>query len=53
MHGECYVTDDGAETDLDLGHERFWMCQHQKLIMLPQVESICLWLKRKKEEDFR
>src|SRR5690554_2578205 len=23
-HGECYVTDDGAETDLDLGHyERF------------------------------
>ena len=24
-HGECYVTEDGAETDLDLGHyERFW-----------------------------
>ena len=23
-HGECYVTDDGQETDLDLGHyERF------------------------------
>ena len=23
-HGECYVTQDGAETDLDLGHyERF------------------------------
>ena len=23
-HGECYVTNDGAETDLDLGHyERF------------------------------
>ena len=23
-HGECFVTDDGAETDLDLGHyERF------------------------------
>src|SRR6201993_2709827 len=23
-HGECYVTDDGSETDLDLGHyERF------------------------------
>ncbi|HMS40633.1 MAG TPA: CTP synthetase, partial [Pyrinomonadaceae bacterium] len=20
QHGECYVTDDGAETDLDLGH---------------------------------
>ncbi|MCC8147050.1 MAG: CTP synthase [Bacteroidales bacterium] len=26
-HGECYVTDDGAETDLDLGHyERFTDC---------------------------
>ena len=24
QHGECYVTDDGQETDLDLGHyERF------------------------------
>ena len=24
QHGECFVTDDGAETDLDLGHyERF------------------------------
>ena len=29
QHGECYVTDDGAETDLDLGHyERF---THAKL----------------------
>ena len=26
-HGECYVTDDGTETDLDLGHyERFLNC---------------------------
>ncbi|MFV0236981.1 MAG: CTP synthase [Flavobacteriales bacterium] len=26
-HGECFVTDDGAETDLDLGHyERFLNC---------------------------
>ena len=25
QHGEVYVTDDGAETDLDLGYyERFW-----------------------------
>jgi CTP synthase len=25
-HGECFVTDDGAETDLDLGHyERFFI----------------------------
>ena len=22
QHGECYVTDDGAEADLDLGHTR-------------------------------
>ena len=28
-HGECYVTDDGAETDLDLGHyERFLKHAH-------------------------
>ena len=30
-HGECYVTDDGAETDLDLGHyERFLGVQMSK-----------------------
>ena len=22
-HGECFVTEDGAETDLDLGHYKF------------------------------
>mgnify|MGYP000856624964 FL=1 len=28
QHGEVYVTDDGAETDLDLGHyERFTGCR--------------------------
>ena len=27
QHGEVYVTDDGAETDLDLGHyQRFTNC---------------------------
>src|SRR4030065_2747147 len=31
-HGEVYVTDDGAETDLDLGHyERFTHCAISKL----------------------
>jgi CTP synthase len=31
QHGEVYVTDDGAETDLDLGHyERFTHCQTSK-----------------------
>jgi CTP synthase len=30
-HGECYVTEDGAETDLDLGHyERFLNVQTSK-----------------------
>lgn len=30
-HGECYVTEDGAETDLDLGHyERFTSIQTTK-----------------------
>jgi CTP synthase len=27
-HGECYVTDDGAETDLDLGHYERFLNQH-------------------------
>ncbi len=31
QHGEVYVTDDGAETDLDLGHyERFTHCKTSK-----------------------
>src|SRR5512136_772671 len=31
QHGELYVTEDGAETDLDLGHyERFTHCQTSK-----------------------
>src|ERR1044071_698713 len=31
QHGEVYVTDDGAETDLDLGHyERFTNCVTSK-----------------------
>ena len=30
QHGEVYVTDDGAETDLDLGHyERFTPRAHE------------------------
>ena len=32
QHGEVYVTDDGAEADLDLGHyERFTLCKTSKL----------------------
>ncbi len=37
QHGEVYVTDDGAETDLDLGHyERF---THAKLSKLNNLTS--------------
>ena len=32
QHGEVYVLDDGAETDLDLGHyERFTNCKLTRL----------------------
>ncbi len=31
-HGECYVTDDGAETDLDLGH-------YQRFLNVPTSQS--------------
>jgi CTP synthase len=39
-HGECYVTEDGAETDLDLGHyERFWILPLHKITTLQPEES--------------
>jgi CTP synthase len=39
QHGEVYVTADGAETDLDLGHyERFISTPMSKKIMLPVVK---------------
>lgn len=28
QHGEVFVTDDGAETDLDLGHYKFSLSSH-------------------------
>ena len=41
QHGEVFVTDDGAETDLDLGHyERFTGYMPNGLIMLPPDASI-------------
>ena len=40
QHGEVFVTDDGAETDLDLGHyERLLGCPQKNLIMLQLVKS--------------
>ena len=39
-HGECFVTDDGAETDLDLGIMKgSWMYRHDKAI-IPVVAYI-------------
>ena len=39
QHGEVFVTEDGAETDLDLGHyERFVRTKMTKQIILPLVE---------------
>ena len=41
QHGEVYVTDDGAETDLDLGHyERFTGVTSKKVITLHLVKFI-------------
>ena len=50
QHGEVFVTDDGAETDLDLGHyERFTGVSAKNLIMLQQVKfTLKLSLKKEK-----
>jgi CTP synthase len=52
-HGECYVTDDGAETDLDLGHYERFECATFKLIMLRRVEYIFRLLKRRRGEFWK
>ena len=40
-HGEVYVTEDGAETDLDLGHyERFTEINSKNQIILLQEKFI-------------
>ena len=39
-HGECYVTEDGAETDLDLGHSTNIFIWHRKsLRQIPHRSS--------------
>jgi len=35
VHGEVFVTADGAETDLDLGHYELLKNQKQNLLLLP------------------
>ena len=50
QHGEVFVTDDGAETDLDLGHyERFTSKRLTRLnsFSTGQVYDVALYSKRK------
>ena len=43
QHGEVFVTDDGAETDLDLGHyERFSGIYLQKNLTILQQEKFIM-----------
>ena len=44
QHGEVFVTDDGAETDLDLGHyERFSGILQKNLTILQQEKFIVMF----------
>ena len=50
QHGEVYVTEDGAETDLDLGHyERFTNCtmSYQNSVSTGQIYETVIQNERK------
>ena len=50
QHGEVFVTDDGAETDLDLGHyERFSGVTAKKQITLQLEKFIAMFLEKKEK----
>ncbi len=50
QHGEVFVTDDGAETDLDLGHyERFSGVTAKKLITSQLEKFIAMFLEKKEK----
>ena len=52
-HGECFVTEDGAETDLDLGHyERFLNVKTSQKNNVLQEEFIKVLLIKREEESF-
>lgn len=52
QHGEVFVTDDGAETDLDLGHyERFTSLTLKKKVTSQLGKFICESLKMKEKEN--
>lgn len=51
QHGEVFVTDDGAETDLDLGHYERFIDENLSINqMLPQVRYTGQFLIRREEE---
>ena len=53
QHGEVYVTDDGAETDLDLGHyERFTQAKLTKLNNLTSGQVYARIIERERRGDF-
>ena len=53
QHGEVYVTDDGAETDLDLGHyERFTHCKLSKFNNLTSGQIYEHVLQKERRGDY-
>jgi CTP synthase len=53
QHGEVYVTDDGAETDLDLGHyERFTSCRTSRLNNLTAGQIYETVIARERRGDY-
>jgi CTP synthase len=53
-HGECYVTDDGAETDLDLGHyERFLNVPTSQANNVTTGRIYLSVIEKREEESFR
>ncbi|MFT5466163.1 MAG: CTP synthase [Verrucomicrobiales bacterium] len=54
QHGEVYVLDDGAETDLDLGHyERFTSCVLSKLNNLTSGQVYETVIKKERAGDYK
>src|SRR6478609_10912556 len=54
QHGEVYVLDDGAETDLDLGHyERFTNCQLTRLNNLTSGQVYLSVIDKERKGDYK
>lgn len=53
QHGEVYVTDDGAETDLDLGHyHRFTNCRLSKLSNVTTGQIYDTVIRKERKGDY-